>query len=572
MSFIKSYSEYISKFLVFLIFSVNISVAQNINDIPESPINDYFKSLKTQGLLPEYDDVILPLSKKKINYFIEKIDRRQDELSPIDLQKLSLFKKQYSYLKNSYDEAISVFGDKGSNFNDFFNSDYPVYFYDYQDSLFLFTLNPLLSYRNLTDLRDHKNPFSASLFSYGGEVSLSYSDWLGIKFNAWNGALIGNRETALFDSRVAQSYTYNDTQLNYFDGTEGYLLIEKDIFSFQFGRERLLWGSGVINKTILDKTSPIFDFLKFNLSYKKVTFDFLHGWLIEKPHSVYIDSTKDYGKTKAAKYIAISRFGYKPFDNLFIGLTQSIIYSNRPFEAAYLTPFLFWESAQRSMNDMDNSFLGFDIRYFPVKGALISSSITFDDINFDYWLKGEWETSNNAVVIQLGTHLTRPIFPDFLELKLEYLQIRPYTYSHYGFETALSYTNNGYLLGANYQPNSLVYSLLADFFITSKLLVRFGLDYLKHGKNSYDSNGIMIKNVGGDVFVSTNSLTGYFSRLLDGELEIGNKYKLFINYNYSYNFKFDLNILYSQNEFKGNRVKDFIVALTIRFNQQLLNF
>jgi len=82
----------------------------------------------------------------------------------------------------------------------------------------------------------------------------------------------------------------------------------------------------------------------------------------------------------------------------------------------------------------------------------------------------------------------------------------------------------------------------------------------------------MIKNVGGDVFVSTNSLTGYFSRLLDGELEIGNKYKLFINYNYSYNFKFDLNILYSQNEFKGNRVKDFIVALTIRFNQQLLNF
>lgn len=564
-------------FFLLLILLVNISVAQNINDIPESPINDYFKSLKIQGILPEYDDIVLPLSIKKINYLIEKIDRKRDELSSLDFEKLSLFKKRYSYLNDSYDETISVFGVRGSSFSDFFHSDYPVYFYDYRDSLFLFTLNPLLSYRNLTDFRDHKQPFSASLFGYGGEVSLSYSDWLGIKFNAWNGALIGNRETASLDSRVAQSYTFNtihfnSPQLNYFDGTEGYLFIEKDIYSFQFGRERLLWGSGVINKTVLDKTPPIFDFLKFNLSYKRVTFDFLHGWLVEKPYSIYIDSTKDYGKTKASKYIAISRFGYKPFDNLFLGVTQSIIYSNRPFEAAYLTPFLFWESAQRSMNDMDNSFLGFDVRYFPVKGALISSSITFDDINFDYWLKGEWETSNNGVVIQLGTHLTRPILPDFLELKLEYLHIRPYTYSHYGFETALSYTNNGYLLGADVQPNSIMYSLLVDFFVTSKLLFRFGLDYMKHGKNSYDSTGIMIKNVGGDVFRSTNSLTGYFSRLLDGELEIENKFKLLINYDYSYNLKFDMILLYLQNKFMGNKLQDFILALTIRFNKQLLHF
>ena len=174
---------------------------------------------------------------------------------------------------------------------------------------------------------------------------------------------------------------------------------------------------------------------------------------------------------------------YNPTSALNLGISQSIIYSNRPFELAYLNPFLFWESAQRSMNDLDNSFLTFDGRFLFTNGFELNSSIMFDDINFKRLFKGEWAGSNNGTAWQIGGFFTNPILPDNVIFRIEYIQIRPYIFSHPGGYADLTYTSNGYLLGTNLQPNSTLFSLKLDYQFTSKISAGIKFDHQLHGKN-----------------------------------------------------------------------------------------
>ena len=88
-----------------------------------------------------------------------------------------------------------------------------------------------------------------------------------------------------------------------------------------------------------------------------------------------------------------------------------IIYANRPFEAAYLNPFLFWESAQRSRGDLDNSFLSVDVRYKIMNGMEASASMIWDDILFSVLFKGEFDKVNNRSTWKTGMILTNPVCP-----------------------------------------------------------------------------------------------------------------------------------------------------------------
>ena len=217
-----------------------------------------------------------------------------------------------------------------------------------------------------------------------------------------------------------------------------------------------------------------------------------------------------------------------------------IIYSDRPFEAAYLNPFLFWESAQRSLNDLDNSFLAFDGKYLITNGLEISSSIIFDDINFSFLLhKNGWERANNGTEWQAGAMLTSPILPEDLSLKTEITQARPYIFSHPGLGEALTYTNNGYLLGADMQPNSSRISLEADYRISARLYLQVNYSHTLHGENIYNSEGQLVKNVGGNVFENYNIYDSEYAPLLAGNFESNDDFKININYEAAYGFYFN---------------------------------
>ena len=546
----------IYKVLFLFIAATSILFAQNENINAEHPIYDFLQKMKIRGIISEYDNSVIPLAKSRLKEYIETIETRKELLFEKENEELELFS---SYLTNLR------FGDDKNQFNilkieELLLRDENISLYSYFDGEFDLRINPVFSLRSIVVDKPGEITKNSLLIGYGGELILNYSDWLGIYLNATNGANIGDRETARLDRRVKQSFAFNYTNLDYFDNTEGYIQIKNKIAKLQVGRERVLWGSGNINRAFLDQTPQLFDFIKFDIKYNIFSLNFIHGWLVEKSDTFIQKPSLHEIRTKADKYFAISRFGIRPWENLNLGISQSVVYTQRPFELAYLNPFLLWESAQRSMNDLDNSFLGFDIKYNPVKGLEMYGTLLFDDINFDYFFNEKWNSNGNGNLWQAGLALSNPLLVRNMMLTIEYMQVRPFTFSHPGFQTGLAYTNNGAMLCSDIEPNSTLFSLQLEYQVTSRFKAILAYENYMHGKNIYDSGGNLINNIGGDVFESYSVFTDQRIKILSGDLEVENRYSIILRYYLSAKLHAEIMSRYfvhSNNSFQNKQMQIF---------------
>ncbi len=556
--------------IVVLICICSGSLTAQIENVPaNNPVYSFLKQMQVQGILKDYSDIILPLSRKKVLEDLEQIEKSKDNISKTDREYLERLKKKLDFYEEKEDSlsrsdssaSSGIFDNFPSDFSKNLFADSEKHLFSYNDKNINFYINPIGEYK-YTYSSFYKN--NSSLLNVGGIFRGSYDGWLGFYLLGSNGTVFNNRDVAELDQRVAQSYTFNNTKINYFPYTEGYVRLEKGIVSFQLGRERVLWGTGYINKLILSNNPPPFDFIRFNISYKSLSYNFLHGWLVQQPTFTPIDSLSGDFKTKGSKYVAMSRLGFSPGNKLSLGITQMIIYSNRPVEAAYLTPFIFFESAQRSLNDLDNSFLSFDGRYLITNGLEINSSIIFDDINFKRLAKGEWNGNNNGTAWQAGAIITNPLLMNDLVVKLEYIQIRPYMFSHPGLKGALTYTNNGYLLSPDLQPNSTLFSAEIDYRFSRDLYAQLNYSHELHGSNIYDSQGNLIRNVGGDVFQNLSLYDSEFANLLDGERERTDNFTLSLNYEFLYGFYGDLTYQYQNKSLSNSNSTNQIFSASVR--------
>lgn len=518
----------------FLIVFYHNSFTQNEIIQVYNPVYYFLLKANLENLSPSYDHFNLPITRNKIKDVISKID--SCKAANVFFNDRVLFFKNYFSLPAN--EIKSLIGNESNSVYDIISSKKENYLYRFNNDLYSLTVNPLITYKflcsDLTSTFDNTN-----LVTYGGAVKFNYSNWLTTYLEAWNGFNTGNREIALNDKRVNQSYSFNKTKLNFFDGTLGYIQLGYDIFSFTLGRHYLKLGISELNRSLISDVSPAFDFIKFNVGSEKVNYTFLHGWLVQQPEVKLIDSIIGDIKYKNAKYIAISRLAVKPIDNLKLGVTQTIIYGSRPFEATYLNPFLLWESAQRSLNDLDNSFLSFDARYKLVKGVEIYASIIFDDINFRFFSES-WNTMGNRLMWQTGFIYSSPLNFYPVTIYVDYSQIRPYTFSHPGVGEALTYTNNGFPLGVDAEPNSKIFTARIDYDFYPGLKLNILYQNNLHGSDIYDENGKLVQIVGGSYFHSTNFYSNSVAKMLDGILEKTNKIQLSLNYYYSYNINFQI--------------------------------
>ncbi len=545
------------KTAVIVIFFTAIISAQ-VETVPADHIvYPFLKKLHVQGILKNYNDIILPFSKQKIVDALNELDKSKEKLSNADKEFLLRMKEKFLPAG-----SINLFDEFPGNFSHLFD-DTQKSFYKYVDDEISFHINPVVDYSYLYSSR---NDASSSLLNLGGKIYGSYYDWFGFYLQGSNGIQFGNRETALHDQRVAQSYTFNNTGINFFDGTKGYLRLQKGIISFQLGRERIIWGGGYVNKLLLSENPPMFDFIKFDAEYKSLSYNFIHGWLVQPPVVTYINERVGNVKEKKPKYFAVSRLGFNPTNYISIGVSQVIVYSNRSFEAAYLNPFLFWESAQRSMNDLDNSMLSVDARSLITSGVELSASVIFDDLDFSN-LGNESVDNTNGSAWQAGTFITSPVLPENLVLKIEYLQLRPYMFSHPGIGEALTFTNNSYMLGIPIQPNSTLFSAELLWRLNGKINFGIKYNYYLHGANEYDEEGNLVRNVGGNVFENLSLADSQKAFLLDGIRERSDEISLSMIYELAYGLFFKMHYSFLDFDFTENKNHEhnFKISLIIDF-------
>jgi hypothetical protein len=497
-------------FFIYFLFTPIFIFAQLESISIDNSVYAFLRQMKIQNVIRDYNDNKIPLSRDEIVKYLTEVEINKDKLSSQELDLLFKLKNKFNPENNPdiiFNNIPDTFLGKiiSSNKKDF------IY---YHDSLFNLRINPFLGLEYIHSSQESNN---ANLYNFGGDITGNYKDWFGLYIKGSNGIVSGNRETALFEKTVSQNFTFNHTKINYFDYTEGNLKLKTDLFNFELGRERFQFGNGLINKFIISDNTQPFDFISFDLQYSFFTYNYFHGWLVQAPNIFSADTiTGSRQYLPFSKYIAFSRFGLN-FNNFNCGIGQIIIYSNRPFELAYINPFLFWESAQRSLNDLDNSLFSLDLTYRLVPGIELSGSVMLDDIDFSQTIK-HWDNVHNKYALTTGLGLTYPILPRNIFLAFEYDQVRPYMYSHPGGGESLTYTNNGYLLGLPILPNSIQLNFQIGYRITKDLDVRAEYFYNIHGNNITDSVGNVKKNVGGDVLKNFTLIDNPIAPILDGEL------------------------------------------------------
>lgn len=544
--------------LILLVFLFNLMTnAQNELVPVNHPVYDLLHILCVKRAIANYDPTIAPLHRSDIYSLLaaaktngkylsvierEEVDHWTSILSPHETNKISSLIKEQNF--NIYEHFVEI--DEN-------------YFYSQTDSVASFRLSPLLS---LDYLKDKSG--SAFLFMFGASVMLDFQNY-GFSVATTNGLQSGNKTTAAKDSRVAQSYTFNVTGLPNFDQTFGYFYFVSDNFNLTAGRERTLWGNSPINPFLLSQVPQQFDFLKFQFKWKSFSYDYLHGWLVQPTEKTYIDSIIGDAKNKNSKFIAMNRISFSPWENFRIGGSQVIIYANRNLEMAYLTPFLFWESAQRSLGDLDNSFLVLDLLYYPIRGLNLYSTFLLDDINFQYITKYEGNFWQNRWAYQIGAEIAHPLMPENVKFTTEYSVIRPYTLSHTGVNGDLAYTNNGYPLGINMEPNSTLWSTQLSYAPVKNGKITLSFNNYLHGRNIYDKAGKLVENVGGSYFLSTTLFDDSTAILLDGELEVKNSLNLKFNYLLSYLWNFEFRIESVTHKFRGVTRQEFFSTASFRY-------
>jgi len=139
-------------------------------------------------------------------------------------------------------------------------------------------------------------------------------------------------------------------------------------------------------------------------------------------------------------------------------------------------------------------------------------------------------------------------------------------FSHPGFDEALTYTNNGYLLGINIQPNSSLFSFRLTYLVNEEIKMNASFEHLLRGKNIYDDDGKLLQNVGGNVFEYHTLYDSPQVALLAGNIERINLWTLNLEYEFLYGFYVNLGCKLNTMLFENDRNDRTVIWSSIKID------
>jgi hypothetical protein len=405
------------------------------------------------------------------------------------------------------------------------------------------------------------NSKSAALFNIGGEMRGTLLDKIGFYLKGMNGVAKGSHETALLKKELKYNYKFNERPgESFFDETEGYVTADFDLVKLKLGRDRVNIGYGS-NKIILGSNSPLFDYVSFKVDYDFFSFSYLHGKLLGK-NSVIMDSLSGTSNFLPEKYFAYHRMGFNISDDFNFGLGEVVVYGDRGLDLSYLIPFTFFKSVEHSNRDRDNTMLFFDISSLHIPNSKFFLTFLIDDVDFNKIGKGWW---GNQTVFNIGFQ-SSPFYKNLpMDIKLEYLRIEPYSYSHRLNRN--SFTNYSYNLSSLIQPNSELIFLGINYRFTHRLTLSAEFTYSRHGANVINPDG-SIKNVGGDINLGHRTFDSESVKFLDGKLEIFRNYSASVYYEHFNQISFFLNAAFNSSstvQIQSQHDSQFFIGTKLKF-------
>ncbi len=473
----------------------------------DNRVYDFLERMEAERIITDYHSESLPLSRKTVADFLLRIRDKRDELSEIDKSFLEYYLIEFGFEAfGNIDRYQSLFGQ--GDFDLLSNKEKFLYAY-YDDKFSIFVKSFLFERVNGNRNSAIKN--TAVLSEVGGRIYGSITKYIGFEIEGKNGFLKGDKSAAYVEDELIYNFKLNEKpESNFFDRAYGYIAFEHPNLQIKVGSDRQLQGYG-INKLILGNFSPNFNYVNLKINYKSLEFAYTHGWLLGSKN-VSLDPVEGTINQVTPKYYVHHRLAFSPFDYFRIGFGETVIYSRRNVDLAYLNPFNFYKSTEHSLQDRDNALLYTDMEFLPFPKVRFYSTLLIDDVDFSKLGSGWF---GNQFGINFGLNLYSPIdyFP--LHFGFEYTRLEPYIFTHRINEN--NYSNYNYALGPELQPNSDQISIQLNYFPNPKLNLTLLINYTRHGSNKI-KNGEII-NYGGDLYLGKRTFDSEYVKFLGGDLE-----------------------------------------------------
>ena len=535
------------KLLLVLMFSFSLLLAQTGYVQVDNPIYSFLERYSEKGIIKNYNPFEIPKTKTDVISFLAELVKQNSKLPEIDKQKLKYFIREFSFDISKSTETLKSFAGNGL---DYLNSDYPKYLFFSSGREGSFFANLIAGGNGISKTENSSNQNSVFPYIFGGELTGSFGDNLGFMLRGINGSYFGVKSLLRNEPEFDYNYKFNQSDTlygsSYFDHSEGYLTYQSKFADIKIARDRVNLGYGKI-KTILGNVSPRMDYLALNMNYKFLKFSFMHGKLLGSK------SITSAGRSVTNKFFVYHKFSFElPYGSQF-GIGETVIYSRRGLDLSYLNPFVFYKSAEHANQDRDNSMLFADFRSTSlIRNITFYLQFMLDEIDFSKIGTG-WYGNQTLWNFGISSSAINLLPSDNISFQI--IRIEPYFYTHRIPDN--NFTNSGYTLTDNIEPNSILFSVNYDFSLRYNL--DFSVNYIHsiHGANEI-SNGGIITNFGGDILIGHRQDDKLNIKFLDGIREDRNEINFIVRYEPLINYVLLLKTKYSSVNLQTNNTSHFI--------------
>ncbi|MCX6165694.1 MAG: hypothetical protein NTU73_12680 [Ignavibacteriae bacterium] len=474
-------------FICIIVFAFNQTTTAQLEFVSAShPVYEFLKNMQIKGVIKDYNSSNIPISRNEVSNYLKRIES-SSLLSKTDRKILGDLKIEFEYeLYKTLKSSTSIF--KNFDEESVSSNKKQKYLYNYSDSR-----NADFRASN-SDLGDH----SILLGDIGLKLRGTLFDKVGYSIAFLEGKrFYGNNadlEFAIENDPMLKSNPNLSSGNNNYDFFNGYIRYQtkNNWLALTLGREAVYCGYGYIDRLFLSNNTVPIDFLKFDLSYKKIKYTFTYG-------SIKGDSL---GVDLKSKNIAFHRLNVQFSDVFKVGYFESVVMSNIPFSFVYFNPISFLTSADlntgRTETVKNNTLMGFDFEFNPVTNLGLQGTLLIDDINFSTLFKSDMTSNDNKIGYQLGTVWTNAFTIPDITLALEYTRLNPFVYSHRSNKD--SYTHWGYSLGHALHPNSDEIAVKIHYNLTNRLKLNLLYQFQRSAEGIYyDSVSNKIINYGGNI-------------------------------------------------------------------------
>lgn len=287
--------------------------------------------------------------------------------------------------------------------------------------------------------------------------------------------------------------------------------IGDDSLAFQAGYMRGSWGPIYDDGVVVGPQSPssgqmLFSWRTPGLTYDQGFYMLQGGWSEASGLSYLRDGTTGSGNTigvTSDKFLMIHGLNWAPLPWMEVGIFESVVWLNR-FEPMYILPVSQYFLSQSIGSFSDNSFAGLSSTFYLPESMKLDVVAYADDLDFSGMIKGKWDTKWK--VAAEAALSWAPESPYLQRLSLDYTAVTPYTYTHEAYTGsdssstayygALAYTNGGFNIGPDLNPNSDRWTLKAVSKDIRGAKLTGTATFIRHGNASSDISGY--SSVSGD--------------------------------------------------------------------------